>query len=166
MVIQWYDRKLVCIQHCWISKRYGRESERIPRRICALPLLCERLAGVAIECRDWRDIIKLYDRPETFFYLDPPYLPKTRRTGGYRHELSDPDHQDLVEALNRIQGKVMLSGYPSELYDSLDWRKVEWDVTCAAAGRTRASGLIGKGTVSEKQKRTECVWMNYDPPKQ
>lgn len=133
--------------------------------LCALPLICERLAGVAVECRDWRGILDLYDRPETFFYLDPPYVPETRRGGSYRCELSTKDHEDLVGALQAIKGKVMLSGYPSSLYDSLGWRRLDWEVTCAAAGRTRASGILGPGGAA-KQKRTECVWMNYDDPSQ
>lgn len=33
----------------------------------------ERLAGVTIENLDWKEFIDRYDRPETLFYLDPPY---------------------------------------------------------------------------------------------
>ena len=33
----------------------------------------ERLAGVVIEQLDWSVFIDRYDRPETLFYLDPPY---------------------------------------------------------------------------------------------
>ena len=102
----------------------------------------------------------MYDTPQTFFYCDPPYVPSTRRAGVYKHELTDEDHQELVELLKQIQGRVMLSGYPNELYDSLGWRRIEWEVNCHAAGRTRVSGLQGAGSAAG-QKRTECVWMNY-----
>lgn len=129
-----------------------------------LPRLSNRMTSVLIENRDFRKIIQLYDTEETFFYLDPPYLPETRKGGTYPHELTTDDHRELVEILHNIKGKVMLSGYPSELYDSLGWRKIEWNVCCRAAGRTRASGLQGKGMVSKLQQRTECVWLNYDLP--
>ncbi len=34
----------------------------------------ERLAGVVIECLPWDAFVRRYDRAETLFYLDPPYL--------------------------------------------------------------------------------------------
>lgn len=148
---------------------FGGKSVLAPRLLPLIPAhqtYVEAFGGGAIECRDWRDIVKLYDRPNTFFYLDPPYLPSTRKGGGYRCELSEEDHQQLVNVLHTVQGKVMLSGYPSELCDSLRWRKLEWEMTCCAAGRTRATGLLGPGSARQKQSRTECVWMNYEPPAQ
>lgn len=126
-----------------------------------LPRLSERMTSVLIENKDFRDIIKVYDSENTFFYLDPPYLPETRKSGAYKCEMTTQDHHDLIDLLWRIKGKAMLSGYPSDLYDSLDWNKREWSVTCNAAGRTKKSGLQGKGAVSALQKRTECAWTNY-----
>lgn len=131
--------------------------------LCVLPLITERLSRAEIECRDFRQIISAYDRPGTFFYLDPPYMQSTRKSGSYKHEMTNQDHQELVELLRGIQGKAMLSGYPNELYDSLGWRHMEWQVNCSAVGRTRAAGLQGVGAMGEAQKRTECVWMNYEP---
>ncbi len=78
--------------------------------------------------------------------------------------MTEEDHQDLVELLKGIKGKAMLSGYPNDLYEELGWQRLEWSTTCRAAARTRASGLQGPGKVSEQQKRTECVWLNYDVP--
>ena len=128
--------------------------------LAMLPRLSERMICVLIENRDFRDIIRHYDTENTFFYLDPPYLPEARRSGAYKHEMTAEDHGFLVEMLRGIKGKAMLSGYPSELYDSLGWRKQEWTAHCYAAGRTKASGLQGIGKAS-KQQRTECAWMNY-----
>ena len=129
--------------------------------ISILPQLSDRLVSVLIENRDYRDIIRLYDTEQTFFYCDPPYLPETRRSGSYKHEMTTEDHRELVELLRNIKGKVLLSGYPSKLYDSLGWNKQEWDVCCNAVGRTRTSGLQGTGSVLKSQKRIECVWTSY-----
>lgn len=126
-----------------------------------LPRLSERLISVLIENKDFRNLIQVYDTEQTFFYLDPPYLPATRRSGAYKHEMAEEDHRALVETIKAVKGKVMLSGYPNDLYDSLGWNKQEWHTVCNAAGRTRISGLQGVGAVLEKQKRTECVWINY-----
>ena len=38
-----------------------------------LEAIHERLAGVTIECLDWRAFIERWDRPYALFYLDPPY---------------------------------------------------------------------------------------------
>ncbi len=129
--------------------------------LCWLPIISERLSSIEIEHYDFRRILDIYDRPETFFYCDPPYVPSTRRAGGYQCEMTETDHQDLVELLRNIRGKVMLSGYPNELYETLGWQRKEWTVNCSAAARTRASGLQGAGGASG-QKRVECVWMNYE----
>ena len=131
-----------------------------------LPRLSERLMSVLIENKDFRNLIKVYDSEHTLFYLDPPYMPETRRSGAYKHEMTTEDHRELIEILKTIKGKVILSGYPNELYDSLGWNKQEWQIVCNAAGRTRASGLQGAGAVLKAQKRTECAWFNFEPEDQ
>ena len=64
-----------------------------------------RLAQVLIECKDFRDLIPCYDRPFTFFYLDPPYW----RIAGYEHNFADQDFVDLAEILAGIKGRFLLS---------------------------------------------------------
>lgn len=74
------------------------------------PLLAdihERLAGVTIECLDWADFIDRYDRPETLFYLDPPYFGSE---GDYGRELFARDQFALLaERLGKLQGRFILS---------------------------------------------------------
>ena len=128
-----------------------------------LPELHARLLQVQIENDDWRKILTRYDTPETFFYLDPPYVPTTRKSGGYQHEMTAADHAELVEHCQQLQGKVLLSGYPNPLYQPLEttWRKISWKTVCHAAGRTRLTGILGPGSATKSQPRTEAVWMNY-----
>ncbi len=56
-----------------------------------------------------------------------------------------------------MKGKVILSGYGSDLYDQLlsGWTRIEFD-TVARAGKKAANG--------ELPKHTEVLWMNYTPP--
>ncbi|MHB9026429.1 MAG: DNA adenine methylase [Armatimonadota bacterium] len=126
-----------------------------------LPCISERLMTVLIEHRDFRDLIRRYDSPNTFFYLDPPYLPETRRSGSYRYEMTTQDHQELIELLKSLKGKAMLSGYPHVLYDSLGWNKLSWAVCCHAGGGTQKSRLQSLESLLQAQQRTEGVWMNY-----
>lgn len=132
-----------------------------------LPEVHARFMRVQIEHDDFRNLIRRYDSPETFFYLDPPYVPTTRRGGGYRHEMSHEDHEDLVRLLLGIQGKALLSGYDNPIYKALEdagWKRLNFEAVCHAAGRTRQSGLQGEGKVLATQKRVESVWFNYEPP--
>lgn len=128
-----------------------------------LPEVHDRIQQVQIECCDWRDILKRFSGPGYLAYCDPPYVAGARKAGGYAHELRDEDHVELIEVLLHYDGAVVLSGYRSELYAPLGrakWDCIEIEVVCAAAGRTRASGLQGKGQVSAKQRRVECIWRN------
>lgn len=82
-----------------------------PRSMWAnFPLIracCGRLQSVVIENRDFEHLIKQYDRPESFFYCDPPYY----ATEDYYEEVgfTAADHQRLANALFNIQGKFLLS---------------------------------------------------------
>jgi site-specific DNA-adenine methylase len=79
-------------------------------------------------------------------YSDPPYLLSTRTSGRrYRFDYDEADHIELVELLKRLPCHVMLSGYPSALYDKLldGWRSLELQV-------------MNQGGV-----RTEKIWFNF-----
>lgn len=79
-------------------------------------------------------------------YSDPPYLMRSRSSGRrYRFDYDEPDHVKLLELLKRLPCRVILSGYPSALYDELlvGWRSVELQVM-------NQSGV-----------RTEKLWFNF-----
>lgn len=116
----------------------------------ALHFLTNRLKGVVIENRDALDVIKQHDRPDTLFYVDPPYVHSTRsakQPKQYNFEMSDKEHKNLSELLHSLKGKVVLSGYSSELYDILyaDWNRSEREAF-ADGGRPR----------------TEVIWTNFE----
>ncbi|EGC6605714.1 DNA adenine methylase [Salmonella enterica] len=81
-------------------------------------------------------------------YSDPPYLPETRTSRArYRHEYTVADHERLLACLISLPENVsvILSGYPSQLYDErlTGWRSIEFQA-------------MTRGGV-----RTEKIWMNY-----
>jgi len=64
-----------------------------------------RLVNATIEALPWEDFVTRYDRPKTFFYLDPPYF----RAPYYQHNLTLPDYQVMAGVLSHIKAKFILS---------------------------------------------------------
>ena len=120
-----------------------------------LPAIHARLRRVTILNRDAFRIIAKFDTPNTLFYLDPPYLHTTRSTTSEYgdEEMTEPQHIQLLALLRTIKGKVMLSGYPSRLYDVklLGWTKVDFDLP----NNSSAS--------ASKERMTERIWCNFTP---
>ncbi len=72
-------------------------------------------------------------------YSDPPYLRCTRTSGRkYRFDYEERDHINLLALLKTLPCQVMISGYPSALYDELlgGWRSLELQVMNQAGVRT------------------------------
>lgn len=80
----------------------GFNLERLPQ---ILEDTHARLARVQIEQLPYETILKRYDRPETFFFADPPYYGKTL----YNHNFSHEDFVALGERLKRLKGKFLLT---------------------------------------------------------
>lgn len=81
-------------------------------------------------------------------YCDPPYLHHTRSSKRrYRFEYEEQDHVELLELLKSLPCSVILSGYPSALYDELlgEWRTLELQV------------------MNQAGVRTEKFWFNFTP---
>lgn len=88
----------------------------------------ERLRMVQIENRPALEVVRRFNYSNVFMYLDPPYLLETRDRKQYRYEMTDADHEALLDEILATQAKVMISGYASRLYDNRlkDWRRVEY----------------------------------------
>jgi DNA adenine methylase len=81
-------------------------------------------------------------------YCDPPYLQSSRSSARrYRFDYSEQDHIALLELLKGLPCQVMVSGYPSALYDELlgQWGSVELQV------------------MNQAGVRTEKLWFNFTP---
>lgn len=117
--------------------------------------LADRLRAVVIEHRDAAELITAHDAPDTVFYLDPPYLSETRRSGrDYAHEAdSEAFHRGLAAVLHAAHGTVLLSGYPSALYDDLyaGWDRIAVSVHRATTNTRGRTGV---------ERGTEIVWCN------
>lgn len=64
-----------------------------------------RLANAFIENLDWHKLIERYDRPHTFFYLDPPYW----QTEGYGVDFGIEQYEKMADTLKNLKGKAIVS---------------------------------------------------------
>lgn len=124
-----------------------------------VPACAERLAGVSLECRPALELIEVYGKhPEVLLYCDPPYLGSTR-SANYKHEMTgDDQHRELAGRLRDSAAAVVLSGYPSPLYEDLfaGWHRIElaaWTGNGIRNGATKTDG-----------RRTEVLWSNRPFP--
>lgn len=67
----------------------------------------ERLAGVILENLDWLQFLDRYDRPETLFYLDPPYFGSEDDYG--KRLFGREQFAAMAERLARLKGRFLLS---------------------------------------------------------
>lgn len=65
-----------------------------------------RLAQVTLENLDACKCIQKYDRPDTFYYIDPPYWDAAQ---DYAHKFADADFDRLRLTLDGLKGKFILS---------------------------------------------------------
>lgn len=90
--------------------------------------LVARMRPVTIERSPAVETIRRHDRVDALHYCDPPYVHSTRQEvrKGYAHEMSNAQHEELLDCLLAVRGMVVVSGYKSELYDDkLDgWKRV------------------------------------------
>ena len=131
--------------YCTPTKRTRRGmNENVSAWLSAvdgLPEAHERLRRVEIRNMDAIDFIKKYDHTDALFYCDPPYLSETRSSNGEygEHEMDVADHGDLLRCLSDIDGKFLLSGYRSDLYDdwasSCNWRRVDFKIDNKASSQ-------------------------------
>lgn len=141
-------------RHHQTSQRVGSGmASRLDQYVGRFAAVAARLRNVSLECRPALDVIRDYGRdPENLLYVDPPYLGTTRtgNTSGYAVEMADEDaHRELAEALNGCRAMVVLSGYPSPLYEDL---YSEW-------WRHERAAWTGQGNA--KATRTEVAWCNH-----
>lgn len=97
----------------------GSRSAYLRSMIGRFEPLAARLLNVTMENRDGIQIINEFGRfADNLLYVDPPYLAVTRSSSGYAAEFARADqHMQLLAALKECKASVLLSGYPSELYE-------------------------------------------------
>ena len=83
------------------------KSTGIPRWLKPLEEWKEYLKGTTITNLDYEKVVRKYDGPKTFFFIDPPYE-DTNEGFGYA-EASEFDFERLVKVLKSIKGNFLLT---------------------------------------------------------
>lgn len=112
-----------------------------------------RLSQVQVECRDALKIIETRDKASTFFYLDPPYHNADMgHYGGY----SESDFESLLVHCSEMEGKFLLSSYPSEILSKYvadnSWHQifVEQQVTASSKRKRKVEVLTANYPITRE----------------
>ncbi len=120
---------------------------------------CERLKNTVIDCDDALKIINRYDSPETFFYIDPPYVSSYQ---GHYDGYTEADFIALLDTLAEIEGKFLLSCYPEpvlqEYVEKNGWDMQTIDMVLSANNPNQ--------TNSKRGRKTEVLIRNYGTRKE
>lgn len=115
--------------------------------------LAIRLQDAQIECADALYIIKSRDSADSFFYCDPPYF---NSDCGHYDGYTIEDFERLLQALSAIQGKFLLSSYPSDLLRSY-WKQNGWHMWSLETGVS----VNNKGGAGYQKRKVEVLTANY-----
>jgi DNA adenine methylase len=122
-------------------RSYGCSKRSLLNSVKYLTAIHERLDKVVIENRSYEALIKVYDRPDALFYLDPPYHGTEKY---YDDVFTEQNHIILKNSLKKIKGKFILSynddEYIRELYK--DFEIIELNRQKNLTGRTKNSDNI------------------------
>ena len=138
------------------KKSFASQPRDLRRLFGLIQQLENRLANVVIENQDFETLIHHYDRPDTFFYLDPPYFSTEDM---YAVEFTWEDHVRLWDTVAAMQGRFLLSynDCPEirQLYEGFplfDFTRVHSMAQRYEAGKEFKELLIGNYDLSEREK--------------
>lgn len=108
-----------------------------------------RLARVVVENLDWRECMRRYDGPATFFFADPPYW----QTEGYGVPFGLEQYHGLADQMRQAKGKVLLT-----VNDHPDMRTAFEGFRIK---RLKTSYSLGRSGASKAQERFELAIRNW-----
>lgn len=148
--------KLLRFSYSSSGKSYASQPFDIRKLFVLISQLQDRMANVVVENQDFETLIKHYDRPDAFFYIDPPYYSTEDM---YDVGFGEDDHVRLQETLKNIKGKFLLSyndcNEIRELYNGFsmfDFSRTHSMAQRYEAGKEFKELLIGNYDLYERQK--------------
>jgi len=143
------------VEKGWRFATKTDEASRLYNTIGEVETIARRLQHVYLDHLDFRRCIRNWDRPDTFFFLDPPYFGAVPYRKGVK-AFTAQDHEDLASRLGAVKGKWLLTyndhSRIRELYASYGFKTV--------------STKLNTDKVPPGQKRRsfpQLIIMNYHP---
>lgn len=105
----------------------------------------KRMINVVIEHLPYQELIRRYDKTDTFFYLDPPYRNTTRYAIG---KFTDDDYRELFDICGKIKGKFLLTinndDFIRDLFSPFHFieQDVSYSLNCANGLSTQRKELV------------------------
>lgn len=121
-------------------------------------LLEDRIQNVQIMDRDAIKCIKTFDSENAFFYIDPPYVGANQ---SYYAGYTQKDFDDLLECLDTLKGKFLLSSYDNENLAKYTKKNGWYTIHIRNLNNTTAHKVGQK-----KKYKIEVLTSNYDTEKQ
>ena len=112
-----------------------------------------RMQNVQVECTDALRVISSRDHADAFHYCDPPYF---NSNCGHYDGYSIEDFENLLKTLSAVEGKFLLSSYPSDILAEYTKRN-DWYVKTL-----EQSVSVANGTGKPGKKKIEVLTANYD----
>ena len=139
----------------WGFDKYGKRVKAFQNKKMQFNSeIFKRLEHVQIENYDACRVIELYDTPDAFHYIDPPYIDSNQgHYEGYSHE----DFIRLLQCLSKIKGKFLLSSYPSNLLN-LYSKEFGWYTKEFKKPLSAKKGVLG---TKRDRYKTEVLTANY-----
>ena len=158
--------KLLRYSYSSSCKSYASQPFDIRRLFGLITELKNRMANVVVENQDFETLIKHYDRPDSFFYADPPYFSTEDM---YAVDFNLDDHVRLKDTLKNIKGKFLLSynDCPEirELYNGFslfDFSRTHSMAQRYEAGKEFKELLIGNYDLYERAKNQPVQLTIFD----
>jgi len=139
----------------WGFDKYGKRVKAfVNKKILFDSNILTRLEDVQVENSDACKVIELYNTPDAFHYIDPPYVDSNQ---GHYDGYSREDFIRLLKTLTQVKGKFLLSSYPSDLLD-LYTKEFGWYTKEFKKPLTAKKGVLG---VKRDSYKTEVLTANY-----
>lgn len=101
-----------------------------------------RLGGTNIENLPWDECIERYDRPHTFFYMDPPYW----QTEGYGVPFEFENYERMANYMRTMKGRAMISinDHPDirKVFEGLPTLELDIKYTLQKGGESKEAGEL------------------------
>jgi DNA adenine methylase len=120
-----------------------------------------RLHNVIIENQDYREVVDRYDRPDSLFYFDPPYV----GTRDNFYGTGEFDHQQLVDVVSDIEGYCVCSygDLPDAFQPLIENRREGGGGSQWTLRQFTAHYSLSTEEGEERDEADEHLLLNFDP---